>query len=94
VLAFAWATLAIYYSNLPWPWQRLVLAAANALFTFWALFLSRQQPMSVAAPPRERRFNIAYSANKISRCEGAFAPIFIDDAFRTRRKVHQLHGRG
>ena len=39
----AWATLAIYYSNLPWPWLRLVLAGAFAAFAIWALFLSRQR---------------------------------------------------
>jgi hypothetical protein len=26
----AWATLAIYYSNLPWPWLRLVMAGVFA----------------------------------------------------------------
>ena len=46
---FAWATLAIYYSNLPWPWLRLVLAGAFAAFAIWALFLSRQRLMSLAA---------------------------------------------
>ena len=45
----AWATLAIYYSNLPWPWLRLVLAGAFAAFAIWALFLSRQRLMSLAA---------------------------------------------
>ena len=45
----AWATLAIYYSNLPWPWLRLVLAGACAAFAIWALSLSRQRQMSLAA---------------------------------------------
>ena len=45
----AWATLAIYYSNLPWPWLRLVLAGAFAAFAIWALSLSRQRQMSLAA---------------------------------------------
>jgi len=27
-----WAALAIYYSNLPWPWLRLLLALAFAAF--------------------------------------------------------------
>jgi len=44
-----WAILAIYYSNLPWPWLRLVLAGAFAAFAIWALFLSRQRRMSLAA---------------------------------------------
>ena len=46
---FAWATLAIYYLNLPWPWLRLVLAGAFAAFVIWALFRSRQRLMSLAA---------------------------------------------
>jgi hypothetical protein len=32
----AWATLAIYYSNLPSAGMRLALAAAFAAFTIWA----------------------------------------------------------
>jgi Domain of unknown function (DUF4105) len=40
--------IAIYYSNLPWPWLRLVLAGAFAAFAIWALFLSRQPRMSLA----------------------------------------------
>ena len=30
VLLIAWATMAIYYSNLPWPGLRLALGAAFA----------------------------------------------------------------
>jgi hypothetical protein len=48
-LLIAWATLAIYYSNLPWPWLRLALAGTFAAFAIWALLLSRQRRMSVAA---------------------------------------------
>ena len=48
-LLTAWATLAIYYSNLPWPWLRLVLAGVFASFAIWALFLSRHRLMSPAA---------------------------------------------
>ena len=48
VLLIAWATLAIYYSNLPWAWLRLGLAVAFAAFAIWALWLSRQRRMSVA----------------------------------------------
>jgi hypothetical protein len=44
-----WATLAIYYSNPPWPWLRLVLAGAFAALAIWALFLSRQLLVSLAA---------------------------------------------
>src|SRR5262245_19210930 len=48
VMLVAWATLAIYYSNLPWAGLRLGLAAAFAAFAIWALWLSRQRRMSVA----------------------------------------------
>jgi uncharacterized protein DUF4105 len=40
-LLIAWATLAIYYSNLPWAGLRLGLAGAFAAFAIWALWLSR-----------------------------------------------------
>ena len=45
----AWATLAIYYSNLPSAGLRLGLAVAFAAFAVWALWLSRQRRMSVIA---------------------------------------------
>jgi Domain of unknown function (DUF4105) len=44
-----WASLAIYYSNLPWAGLRLGLAIAFAAFTVWALWFSRQRSMSVIA---------------------------------------------
>jgi Domain of unknown function (DUF4105) len=47
VLLVAWATLAIYYSNLPWAGLRLGLAVAFAAFAIWVLCLSRQRRMSV-----------------------------------------------
>src|SRR5262245_64275654 len=37
-----WATLAIYYSNLPWAWARLVLALAFAVFSVWALWQTKK----------------------------------------------------
>jgi len=43
VLLVAWATLAIYYSNLPWPALRVVLAIAFAAFATWAIWFSRQR---------------------------------------------------
>jgi hypothetical protein len=43
----AWATLAIYYSNLPWAELRMGLAGAFAAFAIWALWLSRQRWTSV-----------------------------------------------
>jgi len=47
VLLIAWATLAIYYSNLPWAGARVGLAVAFAAFAVWALWLSRQRRMVV-----------------------------------------------
>jgi hypothetical protein len=41
-LLVAWSTLAVYYSNLPWPWLRLVLAIAMGLFGVWALWVTRR----------------------------------------------------
>ena len=41
----AWAALAIYYSDLPWPALRLGLAGAFAAFAVWALWLSHQRRM-------------------------------------------------
>lgn len=40
-LLVAWATLAIFYSNLPWAWMRDVLALAFALFSVGALWAGR-----------------------------------------------------
>lgn len=48
VLLIAWATLAIYYSNLPWSEARLVLAAAFAAFAIWGFWLTRRRLMRVA----------------------------------------------
>ena len=42
-----WATLAIYYSNLPWPGLRLGLAIAFAAFAIWAIWFVPQRRMSV-----------------------------------------------
>lgn len=44
----AWASLAIFYSNLPWPDLRLVLSLAFAGFAVWVLWVSRQPRMNVA----------------------------------------------
>lgn len=38
-----WATLAIYYSNLPWRWPRLMLALAFLVFGIWALWRVRSR---------------------------------------------------
>jgi hypothetical protein len=45
VLIITWSTLAIYFSNLPWPALRLGLAAAFAVFAIWAFWLSRRKRM-------------------------------------------------
>ena len=47
VLFLAWASLAIYYSNLPWGWMRLSLAVAFLAFGTWALWLTRRRRMSL-----------------------------------------------
>jgi Domain of unknown function (DUF4105) len=49
IVASLWTTLAIYYSNLPWPELRLGLAVAFAAFAIWAFWLSRRRRMPVAA---------------------------------------------
>jgi Domain of unknown function (DUF4105) len=48
-MLIAWATLAIYYSNLPSAGLRLGLAGAFAAFAVWAVWLARQRRMSVIA---------------------------------------------
>jgi len=48
-LLITWATLAIYYSNLPSASVRIGLAAAFALFAVWALWFSRRRSMSAIA---------------------------------------------
>ena len=48
VVIAAWAALAIYYSNLPWPPVRLILSLAFAAFSIWALWLARS-PRALAA---------------------------------------------
>jgi hypothetical protein len=48
VLLVTWATLAIYYSNLPWAGARLGLAAAFAAFAIWGFWFSCRRHMLVA----------------------------------------------
>jgi Domain of unknown function (DUF4105) len=48
VLLVAWATLAIFYSNLPWAGLRLGLAVAFLTFAIWAVWLSRHRRMTAA----------------------------------------------
>ena len=47
-LLVAWATLAVYYSNLPWYGLRLAIAVAVAVFSIWAIAFARQTRMRVA----------------------------------------------
>jgi hypothetical protein len=49
ILVIAWTTLAIYFSNLPWPELRLALAVVFAAFVAWAFWLSRRRRMRAAA---------------------------------------------
>jgi hypothetical protein len=43
LLVVGWATLAIYYSNLPWIWLRSLGALAFLAFSIWAVWLSRRR---------------------------------------------------
>jgi hypothetical protein len=49
ILVATWTTLAIYFSNLPWPALRLGLAVAFAVFAIWVFWLSRRQRMMAMA---------------------------------------------
>lgn len=45
LLLALWETLAVNFSNLPWPWMRLPLALLVAVFAIWALWLTRRRHM-------------------------------------------------
>ena len=47
LVLIAWASLAIYYSNLPWAGLRLGLAIAFAAFAVWVFWSSRQRRMFI-----------------------------------------------
>jgi hypothetical protein len=47
VLLIAWATLAIYYSNLPSAGLRVALAMSFAVLAIWLLWLSRDRRAAV-----------------------------------------------
>ena len=49
LFAVIWATLAIYYSNLPWAELRLGLAAAFAAFAIWVLATRRRHTPPILA---------------------------------------------
>ena len=38
-----WTALAIYYSNLPWGWLRLVMALVFAAFGIWTFWIARRR---------------------------------------------------
>jgi hypothetical protein len=44
----AWATLAIYYSNLPFAWARIALAVAFFAFAVYAMWIARSRKALVA----------------------------------------------
>jgi len=46
-LLVAWATLALYWSNVPWRWLRLVLAIAFLAFAIYALWLRRSRRLQL-----------------------------------------------
>jgi len=48
LLIVAWGGLAIFYSNLPWHWARVVLALVFAAFGVWALWIERGRPARLA----------------------------------------------
>src|SRR5690242_12838344 len=43
LLLLAWASLAVHFSNLPWPAMRTPLAVAFAVFGAWALWFARRR---------------------------------------------------
>src|SRR6516225_3811166 len=49
IIVITWTTLAIYFSNMPWPALRLGLAVAFAAFAIWAFWLSHQRRMPIVA---------------------------------------------
>src|SRR5262249_39942623 len=49
ILVIVWTTLAIYFSNLPWPGLRLALGVVFAAFAVWAFWLSRRRRMRAVA---------------------------------------------
>jgi hypothetical protein len=42
LLLALWATVALYYSNLPWPSGRLLMSAAFGIFAVWAFWVNRR----------------------------------------------------
>ncbi len=49
ILVITWTTLALYFSNLPWPELRLGLAVVFAAFAIWAFWVSGHRRMPAVA---------------------------------------------
>lgn len=83
-VVITWTTLAIYYSNLPWPALRLAVTLAFAAFAIWAFWVSRQRWMAAVAIALVLGvvawwFTIAPSHDRNWRPEVAIMPrVFID----------------
>src|SRR5262245_26061324 len=69
LLLVTWATLVIYFSNLPWAWLRLVLAVAFAAFSIWALWLTctSRLPERISADNNARESPSTAPTNWVSR---------------------------
>ena len=48
ILVHGWATLAIWFSPIPWEWLRIALAAGFLVFGIWALWIARARPVRLA----------------------------------------------
>ena len=84
-----WATLALYYSNLPWAWARVILAAAFAVFSVWALWMTRRLRMGLGVAVLlvaiiAWHISIAPSHDRPWRPEVAVMPRAIVDGDRVR----------
>src|SRR5262249_22535453 len=89
LLIVTWTALAVYYSNLPWAWARLVLAVAVAAFSVWALWVTRRPRMGWAfaglfLAVEVWFFLIPASHNRPWRREVAVMPRAIIDGDRVR----------
>ena len=74
IIVITWTTLAIYFSNLPWPALRLGLAVAFAAFAIWAFWVSRQRRMPAVAIALVLGV-VAWSPLSLSRPMSALPPI-------------------